>query len=215
MSEFNSFTVAGIGPGSREYLLPITEKEAEEAELLIGGRRALQLFSHLDTAKHEITADIKQVRTIIRNNFKQKKVMVLVSGDPGLYSLAGYLQRFFDRSKMNIIPGVSAMQLAFARANLLWQDARFLSLHGRENMSELEKLVRQGQKVGVFTDEKFTPDSIAEYLLQQGCKDRNVFVAEKLTYCEETNIFGKLSELKDHEFAKLNVMVIYDEKQRK
>ncbi len=212
MKKTNSFTVAGIGPGNRDYLLPITARAARESEILIGGERALKLFSHLETEKYEITADLEKVRTIIENNYTDRKVVVLVSGDPGLYSLAGYLRRFFGRDEMVIIPGVSAMQLAFARAKLLWQDARFLSLHGRENLSRLHKLVLSEPKVGVFTDKNYTPARIAEYLLQQGCPDKEVFIAENLTYEQETNINCKLSQLAGQNFSALNVMVIYDEK---
>lgn len=209
MKEINRFTVAGIGPGSRDYLLPITARKAREAGLLIGGSRALELFTQLETEKKEITADLKRVRRLIRSNYTHRRTVVLVSGDPGLFSLAGYLGRFFDRDEMEIIPGISAMQLAFARAKLHWQDAHFISLHGRENLSRLKKLVNRGEKVGIFTDKKFTPAYIAEFLLQEDCTDKDVFVAENLSYDQEKNYRCKLSQLKSRDFAALNVMVIY------
>ena len=59
-------------------------------------------------------------------------IVVLASGDPGLYGIADYLIRNLGRDTVEIIPNVSAMQWAFAKAKLSWNDARIVSSHGRE-----------------------------------------------------------------------------------
>jgi len=61
----------------------------------------------------------------------QKKIAVLVTGDPGLYSLAKPVIRRFGRNACRVIPGISAIQSAFASLGLDWEDACILSLHGR------------------------------------------------------------------------------------
>ena len=207
----DKFLVAGVGPGSREYLLPITEKKAEEADVLIGGLRALELFSNLEKEKLEITANLKEIRDYIRDNYQEKKILVLVSGDPGLYSLLKYLKRYFSSEKIEVIPGVSALQLGFARANLVWQDAKIISLHGSKDLDKLFRAVKEEKKVGLFTDGDFPPDEIAEYLVEQGIEGKKGFVAENLSYSSERIVDKKLGELTDKSFGSLNVMVIYDE----
>ena len=54
-----------------------------------------------------------------------------MSGDPGYYSLLDALKRDFPSGLIEVIPGLSAMQLAFARLALPWHEASLLSFHGR------------------------------------------------------------------------------------
>jgi len=210
-AEEAGIVIGGIGPGSRDYLLPVVKRRAEESQLLLGSRRALELFSHHDKKTVEITADLAQIEEVIEENYRDVRVMVLVSGDPGLYSLADYLRRNFPEEELEIIPGVSSMQLGFARARLSWQDAHFISLHGREEFPRLKRLVEAGEKVGVFTDEENTPSIIAGRLLEAEAGDRRATVAENLSYEEENLITARLSQLTGREFAGLNVMLIHGE----
>ena len=57
--------------------------------------------------------------------------MAMVSGDPGYYSLLDALRRDFPAKQIMVIPGISAMQYAFARLALPWHDAVLASFHGR------------------------------------------------------------------------------------
>ncbi len=54
---------------------------------------------------------------------------VLVSGDPGLFSLARRVIDRFGISRCQVIPAVSSVQTAFARLGLDWQDAKIISAH--------------------------------------------------------------------------------------
>ncbi len=56
---------------------------------------------------------------------------MLVSGDPGLHSLARNVIQYFGRAQCEVVPAVSSVQVAFARLGLDWADARILSAHGR------------------------------------------------------------------------------------
>jgi precorrin-6B methylase 1 len=55
--------------------------------------------------------------------------VALVTGDPGLFSLAKPVIDRFGRERCRIIPGISSVQLAFAAAGLTWEDARIVSAH--------------------------------------------------------------------------------------
>ena len=61
-----------------------------------------------------------------------KRVAVLVSGDPGLCSLARKVVTRFGLAAVDIVAGVSSVQVAFARLGLDWADARIFSAHGRK-----------------------------------------------------------------------------------
>ena len=202
--------VLGIGPGNKEYMLPIVKRLAAESDVLIGGKRALRLFSHLDKEELVIKADLERILNYIQDNYQQKQIAVLVSGDPGLYSMLNYLSKHFSKDKLKVVPGISSLQLGFAEAKLVWQDAEITSLHGREK-SELLELIQKEDKVGFFTDHKFPPDEIAQYLLDNGVRNRKVFVGERLSYEDERIIDGSLEEVAACDNFGMSVMVVYNE----
>jgi cobalt-precorrin-7 (C5)-methyltransferase len=206
----NKIHILGIGPGSRDYLLPITERVVSEANVIIGGSRALELFKKYKQEKILITVDLAKIKDYIKENYQTKKIAVLVSGDPGLYSILNYLKRFFSKDKLEVIPGISAMQLAFAKAKLIWQDAYITSLHGNRDKKALLELVSTKDKVAFFTDNKFPPNEIAEFLVENGVKNKIGIVAENLSYESERIVEASLEELSKQKFAKLTVMVIYN-----
>ena len=70
------------------------------------------------------------------------RVVVLVTGDPGISSLARPVLRRFGRAACTVIPGISAIQAAFARLGLDWLDARLVSAHGRTPDITVDELVR-------------------------------------------------------------------------
>ena len=207
----NKIHIAGIGPGSKDYLLPVVNKLVKQADVLIGGKRALELFADLDKEKIQITADLNKIKEFIENNYKVKKIVVLVSGDPGLYSMLSYLKKHFSRENLEVIPGISAFQLGFAKAGLVWQDAKFISLHGNDNRNNLLSEIKNNSKIGLITDNKFPPHQIIEFLIEKGIENRKVVVAENLSYSSERIIEGKLQELNNKEFSGLSVMVIFDD----
>jgi precorrin-6y C5,15-methyltransferase (decarboxylating) CbiE subunit len=74
------------------------------------------------------------------------------------------------------------MQLAFAAIGESWDDAGFVSLHGRnDEYAQLVKKVRRHDKVGILTDHENTPAVIARLLLMNGIQKRRMFVCENLS----------------------------------
>jgi len=74
----NKFSVVGIGPGHLDYLLPISLKAIENAELLIGGRRHLDLFSRLNKKELELKSNYDEVFSYIQKNYPIQNIAVLV-----------------------------------------------------------------------------------------------------------------------------------------
>ncbi|OHC12238.1 MAG: precorrin-6y C5,15-methyltransferase (decarboxylating) subunit CbiE, partial [Planctomycetes bacterium RIFOXYD12_FULL_42_12] len=90
------------------------------------------------------------------------------------------------REFCTIIPGISSIQFAFAAIGESWDDACFISLHGRDaEYAQLMKNVREHSKVGILTDHKNTPAVIARQLLAGGIRDRQMFICENLSLPEE------------------------------
>ena len=165
--------VVGIGPGDSAYLLPKAQKTIENARTLVGGKRALADFSHSGVRECAIGADIPSVLSFIREALETDDVVVMVSGDPGYYSLLDALRRTFSVGQIEVVPGISSLQLAFARLALPWHDARLLSFHGREPL-ETELVRTDGAVLGMLTDGRSNSQTIAARLLSRGWREGDI-----------------------------------------
>ena len=203
----NKVYIIGIGPGAKDYLLPIAKREIQRADCLIGAKRALILFKHLDKEKICLKGDFKKMVRYIKDNKSNKKIVVLVSGDTGLFSFLGQIQYALGKEEYEVIPGISSMQLAFARIGESWQDAKIISLHGRKNIN-LAKEVKKIEKVFLFTDEENSPQKIAAYLINKRIKNRRVIVFDNLSYYNEKIVDTNLKNLSKMKGFGLCVMII-------
>lgn len=201
-------TVAGVGPGGEDYILPAVREAAVSADVLAGGRRALAPFDNLNKPTLAVTGDLSGLADQLRELSREKKVTVLVSGDPGFYSLLAYLRRHFSAGELTVIPGVSSVQVAFARLGEPWQDASLLSAHGRDAEEVLPLLLATGKKA-VLTDRVWTPGRIAGAMLAAGARDAKVALCRNLTTDREEICHTRLSGMDGSEEGDC-VMVIFD-----
>jgi len=206
----NKVYIIGIGAGTEDYLLPIARKEIENSDCLIGGKRALRLFRSLHKEERLLEGNFEQVIPFLLKEREKKKIAVLVSGDPGLYSFLGTISQVLEKKDYVVIPGISTVQIAFARIGERWEDATLLSLHGRR-MDDLAAKVESSKKVFLFTDPGFPPEKIAAYLLEKGVENRRAVVMENLTYPEERIVDTDLNSLRGMEGFGLCVMIIKKE----
>lgn len=177
--------VVGIGPGSPDYILPIASRRIAEAKILVGSQRALDAFAPEHIITKVIGRDIIGVLTFIEEFLATNDVVVMVSGDPGFYSLLVALRSKFLQSQVTVIPGISSMQLAFARMSEVWQDAQLISMHGRQASDE-DLQYNLNKKLGILTDHEHNPSHIAKILINRGWPvDSRVWLGEGLSYEDE------------------------------
>ncbi|MTI82047.1 MAG: precorrin-6y C5,15-methyltransferase (decarboxylating) subunit CbiE [Firmicutes bacterium] len=207
----NTIAVLGVGPGSADYLTPAAAKHISEAGVLVGASRLLKTFAQPGQICNPITANLQDTVLIIKEQCKQHKVAVLVSGDSGLYSFANYLTKYINEDLLEIVPGISSVQLLFARLKKPWQQATVISMHGRTD-EKLVKFVKEKELVAVLTGKDNTPQTIAGWLISAGCDDNApVKVGCNLSYENEYIYCGNLSQLQQccHQLTNC-VMVIGD-----
>ena len=133
----HEITIVGCGPGGEDYLIPAGFKAIQTADVLVGAPRLLRAFA--TEAQTQIPMKGGGVMSMLDEltpYVGSKKITVLVTGDPGLYSLARNVISRFGREKCRVIPGVSSIQTAFARVALDWQDAIVITAHGRTPVDE-------------------------------------------------------------------------------
>jgi cobalt-precorrin-7 (C5)-methyltransferase len=210
MQHLNKIYIVGIGSGTEDYLLPIARRTIEASDCLIGGKRALRLFQNLQKKEIVLKGNFDEVVSYLLNEKGKKKIAILVSGDPGLYSFLGKVSRVLKKDEYVVIPGISTAQIAFARIGEAWEDATILSLHGRR-MNDLAAKVKESSKIFLFTDSNFPPGQIASYLLERGVENRRAIVMENLTYPDEKVLDTDLAHLAEMEGFGLCVMIIKKE----
>lgn len=123
--------ICGCGPGSPDYLTPAVLREVAGAAVLVGAQRLLDLFPASGAEKIAVGADIGGILKIIESCWRRQQVVVLVTGDPGISSLAQPVLKRFGREACFLIPGISSVQVAFARLGLDWTDAKIIDAHGK------------------------------------------------------------------------------------
>jgi len=174
--------VIGIGPGRPEWLPPAIIELVKHCDVLIGGSRALKLFPNFAGFKHCLSGDLTSSLVVIKNALSEEQVVgVLVSGDPGFFSFLPRLKNEFPEEQIDVYPGISSLQFAFARAGIPWQEATFVSVHGRE-LSVLPRMIRR--PTAVLTGGENTPQKVAQLYLERGYNPI-ISIGNALGYPEE------------------------------
>lgn len=201
----NKVYIVGIGDSGVDSLGREALRVIEQAEMLIGGDRHLEFFASHPAEKFPIRDNLKHV--VARIQSEARRVVVLASGDPLFYGIAGYLSNKVGRDRLEVIPNISSMQLAFARLKEPWQDATLVSCHAKP-VEEIIDIVRDAKKIGMFTDDENTPGRIAKELLEAGVGAFQAYVCENLGGADERIIEADLTELPGMTFAPLNVLIL-------
>lgn len=126
----NKIVIAGCGPGHEDYVSVLVHKAVNQAEVLVGAQHLLDLFPQIRCQQIVVRGMMSNILDQIEA-LPNKRVCVLVSGDTGLFSLACLVVNRFGRNNCQLIPGISSIQVAFARLALNWSDALLISAHGR------------------------------------------------------------------------------------
>ncbi|MDB5844910.1 MAG: hypothetical protein JWP79_2220, partial [Polaromonas sp.] len=199
----------------------------QQAQLVIGGARALRLFAgHISPLAQQcdLTGALQQVPEWIRTaQSENQRVVVLATGDPLCHGIAAYLASRLCIEAIEVIPNVSTLQLACARLGLPWQDMKFSSVHSKDagdwvegaepghGLYALLRDIRQNDRLAILTSPANTPDRIARMLVTEGLADAfEMAVAERLCQPEERIVSGMaITAAAQMPFADPNVVLLW------
>ncbi len=123
--------IIGCGPGSAEYLTTLAIQTVQGCQVVIGPEKLISLFKSLPQNVIYTQKDVATTLKQIEDYCEDFSVGVLVSGDPGCFSLSRLIIEKFGIGRCTVIPGISSVQLALSKLGLAWTDAKVLSVHGR------------------------------------------------------------------------------------
>ncbi|WP_250121980.1 precorrin-6y C5,15-methyltransferase (decarboxylating) subunit CbiE [Chroococcidiopsis sp. CCMEE 29] len=202
--------VVGIGLDGAVGLVESVREMVLRATLLIGSDRHLSYFPNHPAERlvlGDFTQAIDKIRTALAAG--SSCIVVLVSGDPLFFGLGRLLLTELPLEYLTFHPHLSAVQLAFNRIKVPWQDARFISAHGR-SIDELMQALQQGaDKIAVLTDRTNTPGAIARLVLALDLPSHYQFwVCENLGGEAERVQSWSIAEILEQTFAPLNVVIL-------
>ena len=175
------------------------------AAVVAGGRRHLQDLAVEPERSAPFEGDLSGALSRIGDT--QGPVVVLASGDPGFFGIVRLLAQRFGPQSLRVVPAVSSVALAFARAGISWDDAVAVSVHGREPRRAVN-VCRAHPKVAVLTSPDFGPADLAHGLEGLG---RTLVVAEKLGDADERVFRGSAAEVSGTDWEDPNVVLVLDE----
>ncbi|MBQ3473443.1 MAG: precorrin-6y C5,15-methyltransferase (decarboxylating) subunit CbiE [Methanobrevibacter sp.] len=192
-----------IGMGMSEKTLTREALELiNEADILIGAKRLINEFAHLNKPSHNayLSHDILE----IVEKTDAQKIAILVSGDVGFYSAAEKLVDVLKEYKPNLISGISSVSYFFAKCSLPWKNANLISCHGID--TNIVSSVRRKEYTFALTG-KNIPE-LQKDLVKYGFGDLKVWVGENLGSDEEQVQETKVSQLGGREYSSLTVLII-------
>ena len=210
----NKIYIIGIGPGSSEYLTKKAVDTVKTSDYTVGSTRAIDLF---DDVNNKIAFNVKDLLDKLEKGvdlaIEGNTVSILSTGDPGFSGVLNTVLRIaneknFPEEKIEVIPGISSLQLAAARNHIQWDNANVMTFHGRENIEDILKVINNG-KTTIALPSKQVRD-MAQFLLDNGVDEhREVVVCERLSYDDEKIVRSTLKDIANSEFTYMCIMVIY------
>ncbi|MCH7647527.1 MAG: precorrin-6y C5,15-methyltransferase (decarboxylating) subunit CbiE [Thaumarchaeota archaeon] len=214
----------GVGPGSPKYVTEQVKEIIQNCDIVIGYKYTLKTIEHLLSEKevHEITMQSQEeVYQKIKNNSEGKVLVILFTGDVN-FSESEVVDRLIEIfGDVQIITGVSSVQLAASKAKIPLDKAKVITMHVstsiEEKKLELQKALIDGFSVVLVPrpwpsvpEKHFMPSEVAKYLKKNGfdTSGLKVSVFEHLSTENESCFKGCVEDLEDKEFSDLIVMVI-------
>ncbi|MBI4679802.1 MAG: precorrin-6y C5,15-methyltransferase (decarboxylating) subunit CbiE [Nitrospirae bacterium] len=215
---------------------PLDKKAREiifNSEIILASKRLFEVFKRYEEFnkvkdKVKVINNVDGTLSFIKGllasritHHASRPIVLLASGDPMFFGIGRRLAGEFGRDKVEILPDLSSMQLAFSRIKEVWSDAFLMSLHGGPDPKKRRKLeygiadipflLAKHSKVAILTDKENNPSVIAKKLTSSFIPQPSslkMFVCEKLGYPDEKIIKGTPGKIAKMKFREPNVVVI-------
>ncbi len=216
-----SITIVGIGPGDPNMVTLAVRDLVQHADVVAGFAASLAVvdtwiaWERLALTYHNQEDALASLAQRARDG---KRCVVCAYGDPSVsaHEFVELVRKHWPDAP--VVPGVSSVQVAMARAGIAAEEAIVITLHRRggteQALAELEEAAQSGRRHVLLLPRPhdFMPPAIAAYLLEQGAADafREVLVYERLTLPGETALHTTLGDLaaSAKKFSDLTVMAL-------
>lgn len=220
----------GVGPGSIKYITDIAREAIYKSRYIIGYQYTISAVESLiNKNKQEIYVislknQEEQYQYIYDRMKDEEYCAVLFTGDVNFSEseVVDRLLEIFGEKNVEIIPGISSIQIAAAKSKVPLDKAHIVTFHVTTDIEQKKKeLVRSiilRKDVILLprpwpsdSEKNFMQSEIAIFLKENriDTSNLNVWVFEHLTNDSKETVFrGKVSDLEGLKFSDLSVVVI-------
>ncbi|GAF02091.1 precorrin-6y C5,15-methyltransferase (decarboxylating) subunit CbiE [Saccharicrinis fermentans] len=173
-------TIIGISDRVPEF----TAKEQrliQSVKFFAGGSRHKQLVADLlpaESSWHDIIVPLSNLYKAIEDACDDW--VIFASGDPLFYGIGITLKREFPDVKIDILPDFNSLQLLAHQFQLPYGEFQTISLTGRSFDAFDKALIQGKERMGILTDRKNTPTTIAHRMLDFGYTNYSMYFGECL-----------------------------------
>ncbi len=210
--------IVGVGPGSPNYLTDAARTAILESSIVVGWDLDLAPIRHLLGGKQVFVQNASNYREVARRAAaaalrEVKDVAVARIGDPCVSSGLHGLLDVFSEFNVEIVPGVSSIQVAAALSAINLDDSAVLSFHdyGDHNLERkfMVDAFNSGRHLIVLTGSDLTAEGVCAALIEAGCEHSTAAtVYSNLTLEGESVFAGTVGEVAAGRFDWLSVVVV-------
>jgi precorrin-6B C5,15-methyltransferase / cobalt-precorrin-6B C5,C15-methyltransferase len=160
--------VIGIGAGGWESLAEPERHLVQEAQLVVGGQRLLDLLPQLPgQARVTWPSNLRAALPQLVRDHDDKRVVVVASGDPLLYGVGSTLIELFGVESVRIHPALSSVSLAAARMG--WPVGSYDVVRIRTpEADEIRRYLAPGRRLVILSRDGSTPGIVGRLLREAG-----------------------------------------------
>ena len=199
-------TVVGIGEDGLDGLTPKARGLIDEAEVLVGGERHLSKVPLGGEQRIDWDGDFDAAFDKIEK-MKDRRVVVLASGDPLHYGVGANIVRRFGADQVNVIPAPGAFSLVAADLGWPLADIKCLTVHGRA-LEAVTLYLTPGRRLLVLSWDGETPEKLAGLLTVRGFGPSRITVLGNLGGDDETRTEGTAEKWTGETVPDLNTIAV-------
>ena len=213
-------TVVAVGPGDSRLLTLRGRQVLEEADVVAGFKTVLDvvapLLGNAELCPMSYRDQEEVLEYAVGEARKGRSCVVCCWGDLNV-SARELLARVRKRADVvELVPGISSIQVACATAGIFMEDSLFITLHKRQeiddDLAELAYYLNEDRRHLILLPRPYDlmPAGIAAHLIELGIPgDRQMLVYQRLTLEGEKHWEGTLNQCADskEEFSDLTIMI--------
>ena len=221
--------VIGVGPGSPKYLTDVAKEAIAKSHYVVGYKYTLSTIEDFINKNEQ---QVFQVTMQTQEGIYQDIYAKMKDGEFCTVSFTGdvnfsesevvdRLLEIFGSDNVEIIPGISSIQVAAAKAHVPTDKAFIVTFHITDDIEDKKRemlgAIREGRSVILLPrpwprdrSRHFMQSEIAKFLRESGIDTTKlkVWVFEHLTTDKETTFRGSAIDLEGKEFSDLSVVVV-------
>ena len=172
-------SIVGIGEDGRAGLAPAANALIDGAELIVGGRRHLDLVAAAGARQMTWASPLEATIPEILK-FRGRRAVVLASGDPFWFGVGATLVRTIPAAEMVVVASPSSFSLAAARLGWPLQDTETLGLNMKGLTPLIRRFLHDRRRILALSLNADTPREVASIVASCGYGGSSITVLEAL-----------------------------------